>query len=95
MLKITPEALELIRKRREGVFLELPKVVSGCCYRIQECPMVRFGEPRDRSTYEETRIGDQPVWVPRDFPGEDMALTIVVSQFLWVKRLALEGWRLA
>jgi len=93
MLEITANAIELLRKRKEPIFLEFPRRVTGCCFHIQECPMVRFGKPRDHSRYEERNIDDQSVWVPRGFP-EDLRLTITVSAFLGFKRLVLDGWRL-
>ncbi|MGA2081748.1 MAG: CC/Se motif family (seleno)protein [Holophaga sp.] len=93
MLEITPKAIEILRKRNEPIFLELPRRVTGCCLQIQECPMVRFGRPREHSRYEERSIDGQSVWVPMGFP-DDLRLTLTVSVFLGFKRLVLEGWRL-
>jgi len=94
MLTITQGALEIIRKRRKPVFLELPRAVDACCYRLQECPMVRFGVPRDGSKYEDRTLQDVLVRVPRGI-SDEAALTIAVSNFLGFKRLVVEGWRLA
>ncbi len=93
MLKITQEALEFIRVKREPIFLEVPKVVSACCFSLRECPMVRFGVPRDGAKYEERTLQDVLVRVPRGF-SDDTLLTIGVSRFLGYKRLVVEGWRL-
>jgi hypothetical protein len=93
MLTITQGALEIIRERREPIFLEVPKRVSACCFSLQECPMVRFGVPRDGPGYEDRTLQDVLVRVPRGFP-DDPALTIAVSRFLGFKRLVVEGWRL-
>jgi hypothetical protein len=93
MLTLTQEAVELIRGRKEPIFLEVPKVVSACCFSLRECPMVRFGVPRDGANYEDRTLQDVLVRVPRGF-SEDTGLTITVSHFLGFKRLVVEGWRL-
>ena len=93
MLTITQGALELIREKKEPIFLEVPKVVSACCFTLRECPMVRFGMPRDEAKYEDRTLQDVLVRVPRGF-SDDTALTIAVSRFLGFKRLVVEGWRL-
>jgi hypothetical protein len=93
MLTITQPALEIIRQRNEPIFLEVPKVVSACCFNFRECPTVRFGVPHDGSKYEDRTLQDVVVRVPRGF-ADDTGLTITVSSFLGFKRLVIEGWRL-
>jgi hypothetical protein len=95
MLSISPAALELIRKRNEPVFLDVPPPVGrGCCLgELQECPSVRFGVPRDASRYEAREIDGVTVYVPRELPSRD-PLTLVVQSFLGFRRVVVEGWRL-
>jgi hypothetical protein len=93
MLTITPEALAIIRKQKQPVFLDMPKLITNCCFNLQECPSVRFGEPRKLSDYEQRTIQDVTVFAPHSLP--DIPLTITVGSFLGIKRLVLEGWCLA
>lgn len=93
MLTITPEALAIIHERSQPIFLDLPKLITNCCFSLQECPTVRFGEPRDLSHYEQRTIHDVIVFAPHSLP--DIPLSITVSSFLGIKRIVLEGWRLA
>jgi len=93
MISITDEALGVIRKRARPVYLELPKAVSGCCFQIQEAPSVRFGQPREPSTYRERTIQGVSLLVPIGLP-EDPPLTLAVSRFLGISRLVVDGWRL-
>jgi hypothetical protein len=93
MISITDEALGIIRKRAQPVYLELPKRVTGCCFHIQECPSVRFGKPREISKYNEKTIQGVPLLVPNGLP-EDRPLTLTVSRFLGISKLVVDGWRL-
>ena len=93
MLTITPEALSIIDKRRQPVFLDMPKLITNCCFNIQECPAVRFGEPHNPSDYTRRTIQDITILVPHKLP--DIPLVIAFSSVFGIKRLVLEGWRLA
>ena len=92
MLTITPEAMALIRKQGKPIFLELPKLITNCCFDLQECPSVRSGEPPDSANYEKRTIQEVTVFVPRRLP--EMPLTIDACSFLGIRRLVVEGWRL-
>jgi hypothetical protein len=95
MLTIAPDALSIIQTRKQSVFLDMPKLVSGCCgFDIQECPTVRFGKPHNPSEYKEMNIQDVMVFVPHRLP-DTIPLTITVSSFFSIKRLVLEGWCMA
>jgi hypothetical protein len=91
MLTISPAALKMIQERNKPVFLDMPKLISGCCFDVQECPTVRFGVPRNPAEYVEKVINDVTVFVPRRLPNT-FPMTITVSSFLSFKRLVLEGW---
>lgn len=97
MISISPEALEVIRRKNQPVYLDLPPVIQGgCCLpSIQECPVIRFDPPRDaaRQEYEVHEIQGVTVHVPRQMP-RDGSFTIKVSSFLGWNRVVLEGWRL-
>ena len=94
MLTISPEALAIIRNRKQSIFLDMPKLISSCCFDFQECPSVRFGKPHNISEYDEKTIQDITVFVPHRLAA-DFPLTITVSSFFSIKRLVLEGWCLA
>jgi hypothetical protein len=95
-LSISPEALQLIRARSDSVHLELPAAIAtACCAQsFQERPTVRFGPPPDaeRKGYLERSIGGLRVFMPPDVELQQRDLKLVVSSFLWVKRVVLEGW---
>ncbi len=91
MLTITPEALELIQQQDKAVFLELPKLITSCCFDFQECPSVRRGEPLDTRNYERRVIQDVIVFVPERLP--EIPLVIDVRTFFGIKSLIVEGWR--
>ena len=97
MISISPEALEVIRRRNQPVYLDLPPAVQGgCCLPgIQECPVVRFAPPWDaaRQEYVVEEIQGVTVHVPRRMP-RDGNFTLKVSAFLGLSRIVLEGWKL-
>ncbi len=90
MLTITPEALAIIQRKKLPVFLEMPKLITNCCFSLQECPTVHFGEPKNRSGYETKIINDVTVFAPDMLP--DIPLTITVASFLGIKKLVIDGW---
>jgi len=94
MLTITPEALAIIHKHKKSIYLNMPKLITSCCFDLQECPTVHFGTPHDMSKYNERTIQEITVLVPHRLPNT-IPLTITVSRFLGFKRLVLEGWCLA
>jgi hypothetical protein len=91
MLKISEEALTIIRGQDKPLFLDLPKTITGCCFDLQECPTVRYGLPPVAAEYIEVFVSGITVFVPKVIVG--MELTIEVSSFLGFKRLIVEGWR--
>lgn len=91
MLTITPEALAMIHKHKKPIYLSMPKLITSCCFDLQECPTVHFGMPHDMSKYKERTIQDVTVLVPHALPPT-VPLTVTVSSFLGFKRLVLEGW---
>ncbi len=92
MLRISPEACDLIRKRPGPIHLDMPPMIQGgCCVGIQECPEVRFGAPRDPRRYVQMDVQGISVFVPRRMPLE-RDYTIIVSSLLGFRRVVLEGW---
>jgi hypothetical protein len=91
MLTISPDALAIIQSRKQAIFLDMPKLISTCCFDVQECPTVRFGQPRNPSEYVEKTIQDVTVFVPHRLPNT-FPMTITVSSFFSIKRLVVEGW---
>lgn len=91
MLTISDEALTMIAQKNEPVFLDMPKTITSCCFDYQECPTVRYGEPRNIDDYDKQTIRDIPVYLPHRLPEVD--IEIVVSSFLGFKRLVLNGWK--
>jgi hypothetical protein len=90
VLTLTPDAVALIRNKDKPIFLELPKPITNCCFHLQECPVVRFGEPRIARDYEKKIIRDVTVFIPNRLP--EIPLTIAVNSFLGIKRLVVDGW---
>jgi hypothetical protein len=92
VLTISDEALAIIRTKPQPVHLDMPPAVDGgCCASIQECPTVRFGEPRDPHNYVEQTIQGVRVLLPRRMPRHGK-FTLTVSRFFWMKSVVLEGW---
>jgi hypothetical protein len=91
---ISDEAKDLIRQKGKPVYLEMHKEIVSCCMQFQECPAVRWGEPRDPKNYQKIDIGDVWVFVPHRLP-ENTPFTIILSSFLGIKRLVLDGWMYA
>lgn len=91
MITITEEAVDFIRRKQNTLFLELPKLIVNCCFSLQECPTVRFGEPRDQAHYEKKVIQGTTVFVPKNI--SEIPLTISLSSFIGIRRLVIEGWR--
>jgi len=91
MLTLTSDAVALIQSQDKPIFLELPKTITNCCFHFQECPVVRFGEPRNTRDYEKKIIHDVTIFIPGRL--DEIPLTIAVSSFLGIKRLVVDGWR--
>jgi hypothetical protein len=91
LVSISNEAQDFIRQKEKPVYLEMHKEILNCCMQFQECPVVRWGIPRDLQNYEKMDIGDSSVFIPHRLP-EDMPFTIILSSFLGFKRLVLDGW---
>ncbi len=92
MLTLTPDAVALIQSKDKPIFLELPKTIINCCFDFQECPVVRFGEPRNMRDYEKKIMHDVTIFVPSRL--RKIPLTITVSSFLGLKRLVVDDWSL-
>jgi len=90
VLTLTPEAVALIENEDKPIFLELPKTITNCCFNFQECPVVRFGKPRNSQDYEKKIFQDVTVFIPSRLPN--IPLTIAVSSFFGIKRLVVDGW---
>jgi hypothetical protein len=98
MLTITREARDVIRARNAAIHLDMPPVIGGgcCAPDLQECPTVRFGPPpaRTRELYVERSIDGVVVFVPRRMEALPGRFTLVVTSFLGIRRVVLEGWSL-
>ena len=92
MLTLTESALVYILARRQPVFLEMPIIVGGDIT-IRESPAVRWGKPKNPQNYQMLLIEGVEIYIPHDLPK--IPLRIAVSRFLWLRWLAVEGWRLA
>jgi hypothetical protein len=91
MLTITPEAKEIIESRDKTVFLDMPVAIRGCCFDLQERPVVRFGAPFKKEYFVQKLIDGITVFVPDVIT--ELELTITVSSFFGRKKLVIEGWR--
>jgi hypothetical protein len=91
MLTISPEAKELIESREKTVFLDMPVAIRGCCFDLQERPVVRFGTPCKKGDFVQKVIDGITVFVPDCIT--EVELTITVSSFFGRKKLFVEGWR--
>jgi hypothetical protein len=91
MLTISPEAKELIEGREKTVFLDMPVAIKGCCFELQERPVVRFGAPAKKEDFVQKLIDGITVFVPDCIT--EVELTITVSSFFGRKKLFVEGWR--
>jgi len=92
MLTITPEARAHALDNGGTLFLEyhsLPK--GGCCIPYQPEPSVKLGKPRNQDKYRQETIDGLTIYIPYDLPEEP--LIIMISSFMGIKRLVVEGWR--
>ena len=92
MLTLSDSAREYIQFRRKPVYLEMPIVIQGDIT-IRESPAVRWGVPSDAGRYRLVQTQGVEVYLPHELP--QIPLKIVLSQFLWLKWLSVEGWALA
>jgi hypothetical protein len=95
-LSISPDAVDFIRSRGASVHLEPTAIITtACCAQsFQDRPAVRFGPPPPGKlgTFVVHSLDDLTVFVPTEVGGQRRPLRIVVTSFLGMKRLFLEGW---
>ena len=92
MLTFTKEARDFARQKGNIVHLEY-LTLNSCCIPFQPAPTVRFGSPHNPQQYEEETIDGLQVFIPHHLP--DVPLEIQLSTFMGIKRLIVEGWKLA
>ncbi len=95
-LSITPDAMEFIRSRDTSVHLEPTAIITtACCAQsFQDRPAVRLGPPPQDTDgmFAIQSVGDVTVFVPPEVRVHRRSMRIVLSSFLGLKRLVLEGW---
>jgi hypothetical protein len=69
-------------------------ITTACCAQsFQDRPAVRFGPPPpELGIFDVQSVDDVTVFVPPEAGAQRRALRIVVSSFLGMKRLFVEGW---
>jgi hypothetical protein len=92
MIALSPEAEKYLKDRHRAVYLELPPAIDACCFQLTEAPSVKMGSPKDASEYVAHHIGEIDVFVPRSI--NHLELTLAISSFFGIKRIAVEGWKL-
>lgn len=92
MLQIADDALALVQEKKTSIFIDRVRNVESCCFEFSPCPPVRFGRPKQLAEYASRIIQGVEVYIPSCFPSQ-LPLTIRVSQFLGMKRLVIDGWR--
>ncbi len=93
MLSISPKAVRYILAKGRPVYLQNNPMSSSCCISLQEAPSPHFGRPADERQYVEQEIQGITCFLPRDFP-EDHELTLTLRNFLGLRWLDLDGWKL-
>lgn len=93
MIIITNKARDYLLGKDGAVHLSNPYPVGLCCGRINFCPTVRKGVPRNVEDYREVVVNKIRLFLPRKFtPLCD--LTIDVQTFMGISTLHIEGWKL-
>lgn len=93
MITIDPKAQEYIRKNGSAVHLIDNGQASLCCGRIELCPSVRLGIPKNTKDYTIKPADGIELFLPKKFYYPH-PLTIELKKFLWRDSLTITGWKL-
>ncbi len=91
MLSITPLAATYIKERDSAIYLELPPTINACIH-VQEAPLVKIGVPAVTHNHQALEMDGVTIYLPSDFPEID--LTIDLTNYIFFKKLCVEGWNL-
>ena len=91
MLSMTPPAITYIKERDSAIYLELPPMINSCIH-VQEAPLVKIGMPTVTDNHQTLEIDGVTIYLPHDFPEID--LTIDLTNYIFFKKLCVEGWNL-
>lgn len=92
MITFSEDALILVDEKRSPVFIDLPYRVRGCCFKLTECPAVRFGTPENSEGYTRQEIQGVELYVPASLP-DHLPLTIRARNLLGFRSLVIDGWK--
>ena len=93
MVRFQDSALAYALQKGQPLYLEMAPIINGCCLALRESPAVRFGEPANPECYHAEIIEGVTVYLPYELP--DIPLEIALASFLGLKKLTVQGWRLA
>ena len=93
MLTISDQAREYILAKSGSVYLFENGRARMCCGNIDFGPSVYLGQPPDDKDYKVEEINGITVFVPKRFYAPN-PLTIDIGNFLGLKTLHIEGWKL-
>ena len=92
MITFSEEALSLVKEKRSPVFIDHLYTVRGCCFRLTECPKVRFGTPENSGGYTRQDAQGVELHIPASLP-DHLPLTIRTRNFLGFRSLVIDGWK--
>jgi hypothetical protein len=92
LIAFSEEALAFVEEKQSPVFIDLPYTIRGCCFRMTECPAVRFGKPEKSFGYIRQDSQGVTLYVPASLSDSD-SLTIRMRNFLGFRSLVIDGWK--
>ena len=90
---VAENAKDLIRQKGGAFYIDPGKTTVSCCLDVNFGPDVRLGTPPNKHQFRVEELDDIMFYIPATFVSP-FPLTVVVSQFLWHRHLAVEGWKL-
>jgi hypothetical protein len=93
MILITDEARDYLLAKDGAAHLSDSYLIGVCCGRINFCPSVIKGVPKNQGKYREMTINKIRLFLPLSFTAP-CDLTINVQKFLGISTLHIEGWKL-
>lgn len=91
MIRFSEEAIAFVNEKGSSVLIDSPYTVRGCCFRLTECPTIRFGQPVDPETHIRKDVQGLELYVPKGLP--ERALTVGLRNFLGFRSLFIDGWK--
>ncbi len=93
MINISEKAKNYIRENGSVAYIMNSGQAGLCCGKIELCPTVQLGTPKNAGDYDTKTIEDIKLYIPKGFYYPH-PLTIELNKMLGFRSLTLNGWKL-